>query len=245
MIRSIISNLPIGRVQNEKRHVPVATQPTHSDPAKHMFALAKTSTSASYGSVKPKTPQSSAISKSIAFFEEQLKGYDIATLTDERSILNSSSIDKGTEAVIYIGTGDGDDNDSVSDLSFDALPTDPDELDPCTPSFSGKVYISEAWEKESYSLIRLEQQWFRLAKNSGFTAALYLQGLAEVLHTVRGIFSNHPEETLLLVFDDQKTVYKLDRTNYRQGITACCADALHTLPLDPEFQDVSLASSDE
>lgn len=234
MIRSIISNLPIGRAHADRRNDLAALQRGDTD---YSFDFAKSSTGASQGSAQLKPPQSSEVSKSIAFFEEHLEAYEVATRTDERSASNSTYLDEPTEAYVFLGTGTTEDDGSVSDLSFDALPTDPDEVDSTTmPSFSKELYRSDAWDKESYSLVLLEQQWFRLAKNSGFTTALYLQGLTEVLHTVRGIFQNHPEETLHLVIDDQKTVYKLDRTNYRKGITACCTNALHTMPTEPEFQ---------
>jgi hypothetical protein len=239
MIRSIISNLPIGRV-----HQAAATE-------KHAFASSKVkldrsvsfdhdkrSTGPSHGSLKEKRP--STCTESIAFSEIY---YDCHRTGAQARIGvgGSSSDDDQAEAVFQLVIAAEDDESSMSKVSFDSLPDDPDVLDPIIPcpSFSQEVYITYTRDdSDSYSLVLLEQQWFRLAKNSGFTTALYLQGITEVLHTVRGIFQCHPEESLHLVIDQGKTVYRLDRTNYRKGITACCSNALHTFLADQLLDDV-------
>lgn len=228
MIRSFITNLPIGQAQAEKR--PTKPSNVKSDRAVS-FDLCKHGTEASDGTVKE--IRTSRITDFIAFSVSNLDACD-----DGKSAVGSSSSgDDLANAVFLLNIANEDDDSSISDLSSFTTGTisdNPDVMDPITPSFSKELYTTYAWDSDSYSLVLLEQQWFRLAKNSSFSAALYLQGLTEVLHTCRGIFANYKDETLHLVIDQEKKIYRLDRTNYRKGITACCSGALHTMSAHDE-----------
>jgi hypothetical protein len=240
MIRSIISNLPIGRAQGDAARVVAAT--TALPPVKLgqsvSFDYGNRGVGASYGPATEKRPSTCA--DSIALSEIY---YDCdCTCTKAQSGVGSSATmeDEQEDSVFQVVIAENQDDESfISTVSFDALPDDPNVMDPITPYFSKDVYITYTRsDSDSYSLVLLEQQWFRLAKNSGFAAALYLQGITEVLHTVRGIFRIHPAESLYLVIDQGKKVYRLDRTNYRKGITACCSNALHTFLADQLWDGV-------
>jgi hypothetical protein len=227
MIRSIISNLPIGRMQAEKRLAKAPDVKTSDVKAKTVrsipIELCNLGRPESDENLKDTRP--SPGTDPMVVVAQMLSEWDNYTF-DKSGVSTSSSVeDDLARAVLML---DVDDESSISDLSFATITDDPEVLDPI-PRFTIELYTTYAWDSDSYSLFLLEQQWFRLAKNSSFAAALYLQGLAEVLHTCRGIFANHKDETLYLVIDQEEKVYRLNRTNYRRGITTCCSHALDTM----------------